>query len=540
MIELRPYQQKALDDLIDWFGANQTGNPLVVLPCGAGKSIINAKIIEFALEFPNQRILCLTHVKELLEQNFAAFHGISPQVDKGLYCASLKQKKLHHPVTFASIQSIHKKAVETGFINLVIIDEAHLLSDAETGTYRKFLRALQEINPHLRVIGLTATPWRTSTGLLHRGDGAMFNDIACEVFMADLVRDGYLSPMIAGHAKTQGETSGLHVSKGEFVIKECETVFDEEELTRKAIAEMIEKGSNRKTWLVFCVSIAHAEHVAKALNEQGISCESVSSETPMAQREDVIRRLKDGSLRAATNVAVLTTGTNIPNIDMIAMLRPTLSSGLFLQMAGRGLRLSPGKENCLLLDFAGNLLQHGPITHITAPPQGERITKEKKGKLCPQCEAICPAHAEFCNDCGHVFDKVPRKIKHGDKNVEAAVMIDAPPPDKDFEWYPVRDVVFQRHEKIGSPPSLRVTYKCKQMFSEWICFEHTGYAQGKAMAWWKKRSSLPVPATIDEAMNVIIHDGLDKITTAILVKKTGKFPEIKDYKLEERKRDVAA
>ena len=545
---LRPYQQECIDGLLGWFETNAKGNPIIVLPCGGGKSLINAKIIETALSFPNQRVMCLTHVRELIEQDFTEFKNLCPNIDAGIYCAGLGKKQLHHAVTFASIQSIHKKHIESGFVNLCIIDEAHLLGDTETGCYRKYLKGLLSINPKMRIIGLTATPWRTKTGLLHRGEGALFHDIAYDLPLQRLVEEKWLVRMIGKHAKTQGNTNNLHVLGGEFVIRECETVFDEEILVRAAVKEMIESGEKRKTWLVFCVSIKHAEHVCDVLNENGISCKSVSEKTPKKEREQIIADLKSGKLRAATNVAVLTTGTNIPNIDMVVMLRPTMSPGLFLQMAGRGLRLSPqtGKTDCLLLDMAGNLLNFGPLTHITAPPQGTRLTKEKKGKECPACGSVCAMHAEECLDCGYVFEKVPRRIKHADKSLELDPMSNEPLHNDVFEWYNVKSVSYSKHEKMGSRPSLKVTYKCRYNFSEWICFEHSGRPQDKAIAWWKERAKgiqsedqQPFPDTVDQAIDFIMNYGI-KQPLRIKVKKDGKWPEIKGYEFERKLEDVAA
>jgi DNA repair protein RadD len=543
MIELRPYQQEAFDSLMNWFEKNQSGNALVILPCGAGKSIVNAKIVEEALSYPNQRVMCLTHVRELITQNFTEFKALCPTIDAGIYCAGLGKKQLHHKVTFASIQSIRKKHIESGFVNLCIIDEAHLLSDSEAGGYRIYLRGLLSINPKMRIIGLTATEYRLKTGLLYRGEGAMFHDVAYDLKLQRLVQEGWLCRMIGKQAKTQGNTDNLHLQAGDFVIKEAESVFDEEKLVQAAVKEMIECGHDRKTWLIFCVSIKHAEHVARVLNENGIECRSVSEKTSKKDREQTISDLKNGKLRAATNVAVLTTGTNIPNIDMIVMLRPTLSPGLLLQCAGRGFRLSPetGKKDCLFLDMAGVLLQHGPLTHITAPPQGQRVTRDKKGKECPKCASVLSQHATECGDCGYVFPPQPRKIKHAEKAHTGEAMSDAPITANDiYEWYDVKSVSYSKHEKIGSPPSLKVTYKCRYNFSEWIAFESKSeFAIGKAMTWWVQRERFFLPGSIDDIIEFISTYGL-KTPTRIKVKKDGKFPEIKGYDFERKTNVVAA
>ncbi len=482
--------------------------------------------------------MCLTHVRELIEQDAKAFHKLCPTTDYGIYCAGLNKKQLHHAVTFASIQSIHKKHIESGFINLCIIDEAHLLNDSEIGCYRKYLRGLLSINPKMRIIGLTATPYRLKSGLLHFGDGRLFHDIAYELPLQQLVHEGWLCRMIGKQAKVHGSTDGLHTQAGEYIIKECESVFDEERLVRAAVKEMIEVGHDRKTWLIFCVSIKHAEHVASVLNENDIECKSVSEKTPKAEREQIIKDMKAGTLRAVTNVGVMTTGTDVPNIDMIVMLCPTRSPGRLLQMAGRGFRLSPetGKENCLFLDMGETLIEHGPLTHITPPPQGSRKEKEKKGKVCPKCESVCASHATECADCGHIFEGVPRKIKHAEKGNLADVMSDAPILKNDiYQWYNVLNVAYNKHEKIGSKPSLKVTYKCgKKNFSEWISFEsEKDFAKNKAKQWWSDRGmGSDFPETTDIAISLIGFRHPKKVAK-IKVKMDGDWPEIKGYKFDE-------
>lgn len=535
MLELRPYQLEAFQALMDWMPANPKGHGILVLPCGAGKSIINAEICNFAQTFPNQRILCLTHVQELIEQNHKAFCGLVPHITAGVYCAGLKKKQLGNPVTFASIQSIHKHWDKVGFIDLVIIDEVHLVGDSEGSTYRAFLRKLWEINPLMRLVGLSATPWRLKSGMLHKGEGALFTDIVYDLPMARLIQEGWLVPMIGKQAKTQGDTSGLHVRAGEFIIREAEGVFGEIKLVEAAVNEMLVCGADRKTWLIFAVSVKHAEQVAEALCVRGIECKSVSEKTPKKEREQIIADLKSGKLRAVTNVSVLTTGTDIPGIDMVVMLRPTKSSSLFLQMAGRGLRLSPGKTNCLLLDCAGNLLEHGPITHII-PPSGDREEEEKKkGKVCPQCESVVAMAARNCQDCGYEFPLIPRKIKHSEHAHTLQPMSMAPVLSEVPRWFEVKRVSYHKHEKLDGLPTMKVIYSCPPYtFCEFICFEHEGFALQMAKSWWNARAGSgdkEIPASIDDALARISEGCLQFSSVEVRAHKTDKYPRIASHKL---------
>ena len=180
---------------------------------------------------------------------------------------------------------------------------------------------------------------------------------------------------------------------------------------------------------------------------------------------------------------MLTTGFDAPATDLIAMLRPTASTGLYIQMAGRGMRIAPGKDDCLVLDFAGNVMRHGPVDAIALPEEkkgkGDGEAAEPPAKICPGCDAIVPIGTRECPDCGHVFPPPEPKIE-ATATTEAIMVLTA----RD-EWQEVRDVDYRRHRKPGAPDSLRVDYLVgTKVVSEWVCVEHTGYAREKAVAWW--------------------------------------------------------
>lgn len=192
MMVLRPYQRAAIDAIYDYF-TRKTGHPVIVIPTAGGKSLVMAAFIKEVLEqWPDQRILIVTHVRELISQNFAELMRTWPEAPAGIYSAGLGKRELGARILFAGIQSIHRKAYGVQQADLVLVDEAHLIPRTADTTYRRFLNDLAVINPHLKIIGFTATPYRLDSGLLHRGDDALFTDIAYEVSVRELIDDGFL------------------------------------------------------------------------------------------------------------------------------------------------------------------------------------------------------------------------------------------------------------------------------------------------------------------------------------------------------------
>jgi DNA repair protein RadD len=552
MISLRPYQTECIDALYNWFQTHD-GNPLLCLPTGSGKSLIQAKIFEDAMQWTNQRVLSVTHIHELISQNYQQLHRIWPEAPAGIYSAGLGKKQSRHPIIFAGIQSVYKKAETIGFRDLVCIDEAHLLGDSDDGMYRKFLADMKMINPDLKIVGLTATAYRLKSGYLHKGKNALFNDIAFELPLIRLVKEGYLTALVNKAAEVQGNTEKIGLQGGDFALRAANTEFDRQEMTRSAVDEMIAKGANRRSWLVFCILKEHAEHVREALQEKGVPAASVTDDTPTVERARILRDFKDGHIRAITNVGVLTTGFDAPNIDMIAMLRPTMSPGLLVQMLGRGMRpvymagadlstiegrlvgIAGGpKSNCYVLDFAGNLDRHGPVTHIRPPDGTRKDKKDKDGKMCLSCRSINELTAMECADCGKPFATGlgTRVIKHSMKAARQAVMSDAPVMGDQPVWLDVKKIHFDIHDKPGKPSSLRVDYNCSpNHVSEWICIGHTGLAKSKADQWWRARGGLnPVPEDAEEAwqrLEEIAHTR----TVRVKARKNGKYAEVLSYDL---------
>ena len=408
MIELRQYQQRTIDELYAWFAANQHGNPCVVLPTGAGKSHIVAAICKDALQgWPETRILMLTHVKELIEQNCEKMLQHWPDAPLGIYSASLNKRQIE-PITFAGIQSVRRKAGLLGHIDLVLVDECHLINHKEQGGYRTLLLHLKLINPAMRVIGLTATPYRLGHGMI-TDKPALFHALIEPVMIEELIHKGYLSILRSKVTKSKLSVDGVHKRGGEYIESELQAAVDTDDNNRSVVREVISLAGDRKAWLFFCAGIKHAEHVCEALIDQGIKAACVTSFTPKQDREQILADFKAGKLQALTNANVLTTGFDHSAIDLIAMLRPTMSPGLYVQMAGRGLRPSSGKADCLVLDFAGVVGTHGPITAVNAPRKQGEGNGEAPVKVCDNCDELCPISAKVCPACQTPFPEPEAK-----------------------------------------------------------------------------------------------------------------------------------
>ena len=523
MLTLRPYQQEAIDAIYAYF-AGHTGNPLIVIPTAGGKSLVLAAFSEGVLKtWPDQRILIVTHVRELIGQNHAEMVGLWPGAPAGIYSAGLGRREAEARILFAGIQSVHRKAAEIGHCDLVLIDEAHLIPTASATMYRRFLGELTAINPRLKVIGFTATPYRLESGMLHEGEGALFTDIAYEISVRELIDQGYLCPLVSKQPKTKLEVAGVGSRGGEFIASELQAAVDKEAITRAAVSEIITYGEDRKSWLAFCSGVDHARHVAEEFRSRGISCETIFGDTPKDERDGIIAAFKRQEIRALASMGVLTTGFNAPAVDLIAMLRPTKSAGLYVQMAGRGTRLAPGKENCLVLDFAGNVSRHGPIDLVEPRKPGGSGGGEAPTKVCPECESILPIAASECSDCGYEFPEPAMKIAPTASTL--AIL-----SGKRDRWVEVTSVTYKKHTKAGSPPSLRVEYHCGLVIhKEWVCFEHQGYARLKAEGWWQRRSAVPIPGTVDEALNAA---GSLLRPSHVFVRSNGQFTEVSKHRFE--------
>ena len=522
MIQLRPYQREAIDKLYAWWD-DGGGNALIDLATGTGKSLVIAALCkELLATWPGLRIGIIAHVRELLSQNAQELLRLWPQAPIGVYSAGLNRREARAQILFAGIQSVWKKVDATGGFDLLLIDEAHLIPRASDTMYGRFIEACREKVPDMRVVGLTATPYRLDSGRLDQGEGALFEKVIYSYGIGEGVRDDYLAPLVNKATSARIDTEGVKVRGGEFLAESLQSAVMDSGVTPAAVAEMVHKGHDRRAWLVFCTGVAHAEMVRDEVRRHGVTCEMVSGETPSAERDRIIAAYRDGRIRCLANVNVLVTGFNGPHVDLLAWLRPTMSTGLYVQGCGRGTRKAPGKQNCLVLDYAGNIKRHGPVDMIElcgGKSAGDGEAQAAPTKECPNCESYVLLAATVCQDCGYAFP--PRdEPKHEAKADESIPVMAAAAP----EWLQVQGLSFRVHnaDREDKLPSLQVDYLCGMVWhKEWVCFDHEGFPRRKAEQWWERLGGdEPYPASVEEAYQ---RRWEIKQPTSILIRPDGKF-----------------
>ena len=528
---LRWYQEEAVTSLFDYFRTGR-GNPIVALPTGTGKSIVIAKFLyDVFANWPYQRVMMLTHVKELIEQNAKELLNFWPTAPLGIYSDGLKQRDIMLPIIFGGIASVKSQTQIFGHRDLVVIDECHLLSPKEDSMYQKVIKELSAINPYLKVIGLTATTYRLRQGKLT--DEGLFTDICYDMTgvaaFNRLIAEGYMSPLIPKPTRTKIDTSNLSIQGDDYNKTQVERIVDTDEITYAAVKEMVEEGFDRKAWLVFSAGIANAEHIAAMLQSFGISAAATHSKLSTDENNRRINSFRQGELRALVNNNKLTTGFNHPPIDLIGMLRPTISPGLHVQMAGRGTRPSPetGKTNCKYLDFAGNVRRLGPINDPVMPNKAGKGTGDVPIKICEFCGVYNHISARICCSCGKPFQFENKLFRTA--RTEEIIKSDQPV----LELFNVDRVIYNLHEKknsqniLISPPTIKVSYFCRsQMFNEWICLEHPGWPGKHARDWWRQRAGTEPPATTYEALQKC---GQLRKPARIRVHTNKQYPEIVGY-----------
>ncbi|MGD8453627.1 MAG: DEAD/DEAH box helicase [Phycisphaerae bacterium] len=500
MMVLRPYQREAVDAVYAFLRARDD-NPCVVIPTAGGKTPVMATICRDAVQVWHGRVLILAHVRELLEQAAEKLQLVAPDLPVGVYSAGLKRRDLGYAVTIAGIQSLYQKACDVGAVDLVIVDEAHLIAPDGEGMYRTFLTDMRQINPLVRIIGLTATPFRLRSGTICAPDNIL-NEVCFEVGVRELIVQGYLCPLRTKAGAQRPDYDQLHVRGGEYVAGEVEALMDNEDLVLSACREIVEQTRDRQSVLIFASGVQHGEHVCQVLTERyQVECGFVCGETLPFQRDETLRRFRAGNLKYLCNVNVLTTGFDAPNIDCVALLRPTLSPGLYYQMVGRGFRLHPGKSDCLVLDYGGNVLRHGPVDAIRLADRESGVGGEAPAKECPKCHALIAAGYAACPECGFEFPERQRSKHEATAGTEAILSGEVTRTE-----YEVAEVFYAVHMKRDAPPdaprTMRVEYQTgfQTYVSEWVCFEHQGYPRQKAEIWWRARCDGPVPGNTEEAV----------------------------------------
>ncbi len=538
-MNLRPYQQRTLDCLYQWWLAHPaiTDAPLLVLPTGAGKSVVIAELVRLLFDtWPDDhpRTVVIGPSKELAEQNADKLVRLLPShITLGYYSASLGRKVPNADVIVATIGSIYKEAHLLGNIRAVIIDEAHLVNTdgAEAGRFRRFRSDLAKPCA-FRVVGLNANPFRGNGVWLTEGDAPLFSGVAATVTVQELLDAGHLAPLVRPvDVATRIDTGNVRSTGGDYNIGDLARCV--ENYLPACADEAVKLAAGRRKWIAFLPTVAGADHFADLLNIRGIRTALVCGDTPKEKREQLIAQFRAGELRCLVTVLALATGFDVPDVDCILWLRPTISPVLYVQGAGRGLRPSAGKENCLWVDFSDTTERLGPVDLIKGRKKRARQEdRDAPHKVCDNCGERCQPRAIECPSCGFVFPETTGEAKP--VVISNAAVMSGQLVAK-LTTYPVTNVVYSIHCKDGSPDSLRADYYSglRRVVSEWVCFDHQGFARAKADAWWRRRVPYGTTPTTYEAMQHADLIGLPA-PAFVVVNESGKWPEIVRFEWEQK------
>lgn len=340
MIQLRDYQQDAIDASRKAL-ARGIQKQLMVLPTGGGKTIVFSAISQ---ERQEESILILAHRDELLTQARDKLISVAPELAMSTGLVKARANDVNAPVVIASVQTLARKSRLDQLPNefgTVIIDEAH---HAASPTYQ---RIIDHIDAAL-VLGVTATPERHDGKSLE----TVFDEIVYARSIEDMIRDGYLVPPVGKRITVDADLSEVKVTAGDFQGEALANVLEEAGTPAEVLNAYLEHGENRKT-LVFAPTVNMAHHMAQVFQAAGLPAEALDGDTPKAERDGILSRLRTGETNIVCNVGVLTEGFDEPSISCVILAAPTKSRSKYTQIVGRGLRLHPAKKDCLILDVAG-------------------------------------------------------------------------------------------------------------------------------------------------------------------------------------------
>lgn len=477
---LRYYQQEASDKTINFLNTTNE-NGLLALPTGSGKSVIIADIIK---RLPDKRILKLVHTQKIIQQNAERLKQHYPECDLGICSSGIGLMQTSNQIIFGGIATVVNRTAEIGHIDLIIIDEVHTFSTKENSMYFKTYCSLKEINPNIRMIGLSATPFRMGKGLIV--DGQYFHktiyDLCSWQAYNKLVEEGFLSDIITYSPKSAIDTTGVRVQNGDFNLTELQEVVKKNDITTKALKEAVIGGSDRKKWMCFGVGIDHVVEISKTLNELGVSSVCVHSKMSESSINEAFEGFKSDKYKCIVSNNMIIAGFDEPRIDFIACLRPTKSSSLWVQMIGRGCRPHPDKKNLYVMDFANNALTCGCINDPVIPKAKGTKKGEPPVKICPSCSCYNHLSARICIVCGALF---PIQ-KHITKIASSERLI------RKENTEPKTSICVKQSFEVRiqkSKPYLLIKYNCEgvTLYDFFQPFGPEWWKIQKAKKWWKQR-----------------------------------------------------
>ncbi len=552
----RPHQIEALNAL--WDALQYDKCVLLEAACSAGKTLVFSKIIQRLLkENQNFRVLVLTDREILVNQTVEKLKFAAPELTMhiGVVCASVSKNGTHRKrVTVASRQSLINRLDDFKPVQMTIIDEVHLLpllKEEPEGQFQKILDRLWTYNKNMRLLGVTATPYRLGDGYIYGERNApnltpYFPTVHHKITVSELERAGYLAPLTGKTVAPENmdrDLSGIGLTAGEYNLLHLSNLMSKEVHIQSAVESWIEHAKDRKKTIAFCVTIKHAELLAQAFGAVGVPATAIHSQQNSLEAFAHMEKLKNGDGKVFCSVAKLTTGMDVEDIDCILMARPTKSPALYKQILGRGQRIYPEKKDCLVLDLVGNNKEFGTdLDNIRVTYRKEDVVNSELGiKVCPGCDAELHPAIRICPECDHVFE---REIEEAKKQELQDVQYGKAPP----ELYVVEKIFIESHvsQKSGNE-LIKVRVECVDgddylktvTATIWICLPdyYEGFAVKKGRDLWEKltlQNHIPTdqrtyPQTVQEAM-----DNAYKIyqPQKVLLDVAGKWPNVIDVVYE--------
>lgn len=547
---LRPYQETAFNAI--WQALQTEYNVLLEAACGAGKTILFAKIAQRLLaENPSFRVLFLMDREILVRQTEEKLRAVAPELtlDVGIICASASKVKTGDKrITIASRQSLINGLLNFVAPQLTVVDECHMMAipkDNEQDQFGKIISALRNYNPHMRILGVTATPYRLNDGYIYGKKHApklnpYFDDVHHRIRVSELLGLGFLAPLFGKTVTPQSfeqRLESIGLVGGEYNAGQTAALMSEALYVDGVINAYKDHAVNRKKAIVFCVTIEHAKKVTQAFNDAGIPALELHSELDNLNSYAAWNEIKrnDNDIKVFVSVAMLTTGLDVVDVDCIIMARPTKSTALYKQILGRGMRMAPNKIDCLVLDLVGNNHRFGTDLDklIVEYKQGFGKGESKKSveKECPQCGAVLHPAVRICFECGFSFAAEFSGDTPELQDVEYGIK-----PPKEYKVLSL--VHFVHKSKKTKFDLLRIMIELETgdmlkplSVNQWVCFEadgYSGFAVTKGRQTWSLFTSEPMPSTAREAAEMILVK-----PDIVIVDESGKYPEVKKLIFEE-------
>jgi DNA repair protein RadD len=510
MFKLRKYQAEALETVL----AALQERPYVLLQAatGAGKGILLAELSRLLVgSYPEMRIAIIAHRQELIEQAYEKLLNVWPEGFHhiGLACASVGKVDTKKAVTIGSIQTLDRRDIEVPF-DLLIIDECHHIPPIEAGgQYHNIINRNLENNPVLRVLGLTATPFRLNHGYIYgtecrENKTNFFPQLDYSISMNTLIDLGYLTGWRAKKPVDISDRLAKAIIKnGEYDMQWLSGEMSQEIHIESALDAYQRYGESSKKVVVFAIDIKHANLLASTFASKGYKAKALHSLLPQGERKGILRDFEEGELRFLVNVGILTEGWDSPRVDMIMMCRPTKSPGLFVQMIGRGMRPFPEKFSLLILDLAENFNLHGDPGNPNIKIKNKVVPSEPLYKVCPYCKSIIALSARTCYSCMRDLflekEKLRPELSPDLEEVSYQGLQDG--RNKVYTWY-LEPYVSKKHNKMAR--LLLICFPDGNIY-HYLDFEGQGSTWGyfRARNLWRKYTMFPqksIPKEVDEAI----------------------------------------